>query len=336
MIISRTPFRVSFFGGGTDYPAWYREHGGAVLSTAINKYCYITCRYLPPFHDFKYLIRYYKREEARTLDEIQHPSVRESLRFMEIERGVDLVHHADLPARSGLGSSSTFTVGLLHALYALKHEMPTKRQLAINAIRVEQDRIGEHVGSQDQTAAAFGGLNRIEFGGANEIAVTPLIVAPERLDRLQHHLMLFFTGFSRIASEVARDQIEQIPNRTRELRDMLGLVQEAEAVLTSKQDRLEEFGQLLDQQWRIKRGMSSRVSTSEIDEMYEAARRTGALGGKLLGAGGGGFLLLFVRPEQQLHVTAALHKLLLVPTRFDHLGSQIIYYSHEDQHSGQH
>ncbi|MFY4731299.1 kinase [Nitrospira sp. BLG_2] len=336
MIISRTPFRVSFFGGGTDYPAWYREHGGAVLSTAINKYCYITCRYLPPFHDFKYLIRYYKREETRTLDEIQHPSVRESLRFMEIERGVDLVHHADLPARSGLGSSSTFTVGLLHALYALKHEMPTKRQLAINAIRVEQDRIGEHVGSQDQTAAAFGGLNRIEFGGANEIAVTPLIVGPERLERLQHHIMLFFTGLSRIASEVAKDQIAQISNRVQELRDMVALVGEAEAVLTAKQDRLEDFGRLLDQQWRLKRRMSSRVSTSDIDAMYETARSTGALGGKLLGAGGGGFLLLFVRPEEQPRVAAALHKLLLVPTRFDHLGSQIIYYSHEDQQLGQH
>lgn len=335
MIISRTPFRVSFFGGGTDYPAWYREHGGAVLSTSINKYCYITCRYLPPFHDFKYLIRYYRREEVRTLDEIQHPSVRESLRFMDIERGVDLVHHADLPARSGLGSSSTFTVGLLHALYALKHEMPTKRQLAINAIRVEQDRIGEHVGSQDQTAAAFGGLNRIEFGGVNEIAVTPLIVMPERLERLQQHLMLFFTGLSRIASEVAKDQIEQISKRAQELRDMVALVGEAEAVLTSRQDRLEDFGQLLDQQWRIKRKMSSRVSTSDIDAMYETARSAGALGGKLLGAGGGGFLLLFVRPEQQPRVATVLRKLLLVPTRFDHLGSQIIYYSHEDQHSGQ-
>lgn len=335
MIISRTPFRVSFFGGGTDYPAWYREHGGAVISTAINKYCYITCRYLPPFHDFKYLIRYYKREETRTLEEIQHPSVRESLRFMELERGVDIVHHADLPARSGLGSSSTFTVGLLHALYALKHEMPTKRQLAINAMRVEQDLIGEHVGSQDQTAAAFGGLNRIEFGGVNEIAVTPLIVAPERLERLEQHLMLFFTGFSRTASEVAKNQIEQIPSRVRELRDMVGLVGEAESVLTSKEDRLEDFGRLLDEQWRIKRGMHSGVSTSEIDAMYGVAVEAGALGGKLLGAGGGGFLLLFVRPEQQQRVTEALNKLLFVPTRFDHLGSQIIYYSHEDQHSGQ-
>ena len=331
MIISRTPFRVSFFGGGTDYPAWYREHGGAVLSAAINKYCYITCRYLPPFHDFRYLIRYYRREETQTVEEIQHPAVRECLKFLGFERGVDIVHHADLPARSGLGSSSTFTVGLLHALYALKHQMPTKRQLAIDAIRVEQDRIGEHVGSQDQTAAAFGGFNRIDFGGVNEISVTPMIIDPERLERLQQHLMLFFTGFSRSASEIAREKIGQIPNRKVELRDMLALVDEAQSVLASGEDRLEEFGRLLDEQWRIKRGISDKISTSAIDQIYAAARAAGSLGGKLLGAGGGGFMLVFVRPEQQARVKQALGKLLYVPARFDHLGSQIIYYSHEDQ-----
>ena len=211
MIISRTPFRVSFFGGGTDYPAWYREHGGSVLSAAINKYCYITCRYLPPFFEFKYRVRYYQREEANSIDQIAHPSVRECLRFMKIDKGVDLVHHADLPAQSGLGSSSTFTVGLLHALYALNHEMPTKRDLALNAIRIEQDRMKESVGSQDQTAAAFGGLNRIEFGGPQEVLVQPIILPPSRLERFEEHLMLFFTGLSRTASEVAKGQIEQIP-----------------------------------------------------------------------------------------------------------------------------
>lgn len=330
MIISRTPFRVSFFGGGTDYPAWYREHGGAVLSTTINKYCFITCRYLPPFHDFKHLIRYYRREEAQSVDEIQHPSVRECLRYLGFDRGVDMVHHADLPARSGLGSSSTFTVGLLHALYALKHEMPTKRQLAIDAIRVEQDRIGEHVGSQDQTAAAFGGLNRIDFGGVNEIAVRPMIVSPERLERLQQHVQLFFTGMSRTASEIAKEKIGEIPNRGQEMRDMIQMVDEAERILGSRADRLEEIGRLLHEQWRIKRGLSARVSSSKIDAIYEAALRAGALGGKLLGAGGGGFMLLFVRPEQQPQVRATLGSLLHVPARFEHTGSQIIYYSHED------
>jgi D-glycero-alpha-D-manno-heptose-7-phosphate kinase len=332
MIISRTPFRISFFGGGTDYPAWYREHGGAVLSTAINKYCYITCRYLPPFHDFKHLIRYYKREEAQSVDDIQHPSVRECLKFLEFEQGIDLVHHADLPARSGLGSSSTFTVGLLHALYALKHEMPTKRQLAINAINIEQDRIGEHVGSQDQVAAAFGGLNKIEFGGPQEISVRPLIMRPERFEALQQHMMLFFTGYSRTASEVAADQIAQIPNKTANLRQMMQLVEEAESLLLSKEDRLNDFGRLLHEQWMLKREMSSRISTPEIDSIFDTAMKAGALGGKLLGAGSGGFMMMFVEPDKQKAVAQALDKLLHVPFRFDTLGSQIIYYSQHDQY----
>lgn len=332
MIISRTPFRISFFGGGTDYPAWYRENGGAVLSTAINKYCYITCRYLPPFHNFKHLIRYYKREEAQSVDDIQHPSVRECLKFLEFEQGIDLVHHADLPARSGLGSSSTFTVGLLHALYALKHEMPTKRQLAINAINIEQDRIGEHVGSQDQAAAAFGGLNKIEFGGLQEISVRPLIMRPERFEALQQHMMLFFTGYSRTASEVAADQIAQIPNKTANLRQMIQLVDEAESLLLSREDRLKEFGKLLHDQWMLKREMSSRISTPEIDTIYENGMRAGALGGKLLGAGSGGFMMMFVEPGRQQAVAQSLEKLLHVPFRFDTLGSQIIYYSQHDQY----
>ncbi|HYL26111.1 MAG TPA: kinase, partial [Burkholderiales bacterium] len=253
MIISRAPFRVSFFGGGTDYPAWYREHGGAVISSSINKYCYITCRYLPPFHDFKFLVRYYKREETQTIDDIVHPSVRECLRAMEINRGVDIVHHADLPARSGLGSSSTFTVGLLHALYALKHEMPSKRQLAVSAIRVEQDRIGENVGSQDQTAAAFGGLNRIDFGGSQEIAVTPLILAPERRERLQDHLMFFFTGFARTANEIAKEQVSRVAQNRAGLKRMLKLVDDAQAALMDKSNGLADFGRLLHEQWMLKR-----------------------------------------------------------------------------------
>jgi D-glycero-alpha-D-manno-heptose-7-phosphate kinase len=330
MIISRAPFRVSFFGGGTDYPAWYREHGGAVISSTINKYCYITCRYLPPFHDFKFLVRYYKREETQTIDDIVHPSVRECLRAMEINRGVDIVHHADLPARSGLGSSSTFTVGLLHALYALKHEMPSKRQLAVSAIRVEQDRIGENVGSQDQTAAAFGGLNRIDFGGSQEIAVTPLILAPERRERLQDHLMFFFTGFARTADEIAKEQVSRMAENRSGLKRMIKLVDEAQAALLDKADGLADFGRLLHEQWMLKRDMSSKITTPVIDEMYAAGRKAGALGGKLLGAGGGGFLLLYVDPERQPAVRKALQKLLYVPCRFEFLGSQIIYFAHED------
>jgi D-glycero-alpha-D-manno-heptose-7-phosphate kinase len=330
MIISRAPFRVSFFGGGTDYPAWYREHGGAVISSTINKYCYITCRYLPPFHDFKFLVRYYKREETQTIDDIVHPSVRECLRAMEINRGVDIVHHADLPARSGLGSSSTFTVGLLHALYALKHEMPSKRQLAVSAIRVEQDRIGENVGSQDQTAAAFGGLNRIDFGGSQEIAVTPLILAPERRERLQDHLMFFFTGFARTANEIAKEQVSRVAQNRAGLKRMMKLVDDAQAALMDKSNGLADFGRLLHEQWMLKRDMSSKITTPVIDEMYAAGRKAGALGGKLLGAGGGGFLLLYVDPERQPAVRKVLQKLLYVPCRFEFLGSQIIYFAHED------
>ncbi len=332
MIISRTPFRVSFFGGGTDYPAWYLEHGGAVLSAAINKYCYITCRYLPPFFDYKYRVRYYRREEANSIAEIQHPSVRECLTFLNVRKGVEIVHHADLPARSGLGSSSTFTVGLLHALYALKHEMPTKRDLALNAIHIEQDLMQEAVGSQDQTTAAFGGLNRIEFGGHQHILVRPMILHPSRLDRLQQHLMLFFTGFSRTASEIAKEQIQQIPAKKSDLYQMVQLVDEAIGILQDKKDHLDDFGRLLDEQWRIKKGMHSNISNSDIDAIYQTGVKAGALGGKLLGAGGGGFMLFFVRPEQQGRVKEALKNLLYVPTRFDQLGSQIVYHTHEDDY----
>jgi D-glycero-alpha-D-manno-heptose-7-phosphate kinase len=332
MIFCRTPYRISFFGGGTDYPAWYRENGGAVLSTTINKYSYITCRKLPPFFDYKYRIRYYQREETRTIEEIQHPSVRECLRFLDIENGIDIVHHGDLPAQSGLGSSSTFTVGLLHALSALKNEMWTKRELAIHAIKVEQELIGESVGSQDQAAAAFGGLNKIDFGGVNEISVNPIILQPSKLESLSQHLMLFFTGQSRTASVVAEEQIQKIPEKTSDLNQMMQMVVEAMNILQNKKEPLDDFGKLLNEQWLLKRSMSSKISNDQIDAIYQAGIKAGALGGKLLGAGGGGFMLFYVRPEQQNQVRNALQHLLYVPFRFDHLGSQIIYYSHEDEY----
>ena len=332
MLISRTPFRASFFGGGTDYPAWYKENGGAVLSAAINKYCYITCRYLPPFFDYKYRIRYYQREEANRIEDIKHPAVRECLSFSKLDKGIDIVHHADLPAQAGLGSSSTFTVGLLHALSALKHEMPTKRELAINAIRIEQDKIKENVGSQDQTAAAFGGLNLIEFGGTPEITVRKMILPPDRIANLEQHLMLFFTGFSRTASDVAKEQIKLIPSKTSNLNQMMNLVTEATALLQDKTDRLDDFGRLLHEQWLVKKQMSSQITNGDIDAIYQAGMNAGALGGKLLGAGGGGFILFFVKPEQQSQVRQALSQLLYVPARFDHSGSQIIYHSLENEY----
>jgi D-glycero-alpha-D-manno-heptose-7-phosphate kinase len=330
MIISRTPFRISFFGGGTDYPAFYEENGGAVLSTSINKYCYIMCRYLPPFFDYNYRIRYTKREETKTIAEIQHPSVRECLYFVNLDRGVEIQHNADLPAMSGIGSSSAFTVGLLNALYALKGEMKTKRQLALDAIHIEQERIGENVGSQDQTVAAFGGFNKIEFGGPQKIQVFPITIGQNKLDSLQNHLMLFFTGFPRNASEIAAEQIRRTPEKKSELKTMKEMVEEAIKVLNSSQDRLEDFGKLLHETWKIKRTLASGVTNPYIDEIYEAGREAGAIGGKLLGAGGGGFMLFFVKPELQRNVRERLGKLLYVPFRFQNLGSQIIYYAPEE------
>ncbi|MDD5473266.1 MAG: hypothetical protein PHU34_03855 [Candidatus Methanoperedens sp.] len=327
MIISRTPFRISFFGGGTDYPVWYKEHGGAVLATSINKYCYITCRYLPPFFDYKYRIVYSKNEIAKDIFEIQHPSVRETLHFMNLDGGVEIHHDADLPARTGLGSSSAFTVCLLNALYALKGKMVTKRQLALDAIHIEQDRIKENVGSQDQTITAFGGFNKIEFGGDQEILIQPITLNSRKCLSLQDHLMLFFTGFSRTASEIAGEQIKKTRDKKNELNRMLEMVEEAINILNGGDSDLTDFGRLLHESWMIKRSLTDRISTPQIDEIYEVALKAGALGGKLLGAGGGGFILFFVEPEFQPKVKEVLKNLLHVPLKFENLGSQIIYYS---------
>lgn len=330
MIISRTPFRVSFFGGGTDYPAFYEENGGAVLSTSINKYCYVICRKLPPFFDYKYRIRYSKHEEAKTISEIQHPSIRECLNFVNLGHGVEIQHNADLPAMSGLGSSSAFTVGLLNALYALKSKIVAKRQLALDAIHIEQDIIKENVGSQDQTTAAFGGFNKIEFGGRQKIVVSPITMEQDKLDSLQKHLVLFFTGFPRNASKIAGEQIKKTPEKNQELRVMMEMVDEALDILNGSQDRLSDFGRLLHESWQIKRSLTPHITNSFIDEIYEVAMGAGALGGKLLGAGGGGFILFFVKPELHHKVKERLGKLLQVPFSFETLGSQIIYYAPED------
>lgn len=329
MIITRTPFRISFFGGGTDYPVWYKENGGAVLSTTINRYSYITCRFTPPFFKYKYRMAYSKIEEVNHRKHIDHPSARECLNFLKINRNLSIQYDCDLPARSGLGSSSTFTVGLLNALYGLKGEMKTKRQLALNAIHVEQNLIGENVGSQDQTAAAFGGFNRIEFGGANEITVYPVVISQDRLDSLKDHLMIFFTGFSRNASTVAAEQIKLTPTKGNELNTMKQMVYEAQNILHSKKN-IDDFGKLLHESWQLKRGLSSQISNSALDAIYDTGRRAGALGGKLLGAGGGGFILFFAKPEVQPKIKEKLKKYLHVPFNFENSGSQIIYYAPND------
>jgi len=327
MVITRTPFRISFFGGGTDYPAWFENYGkGAVLSTTIDKYCYLTCRYLPPFFDHKTRVVWSKIESVKNHDDIDHPSVRETLKFLNIQKGLEIHHAGDLPARSGMGSNSSFTVGLLNALNALNGKMINKKQLALDAIHIDQGRLKENVGCQDHAAAAFGGFNKIEFGGSDRIAVQPIVLNPKRFNSFQDHLMLFFTGISRNASDVAAEQIKNTHQKTQELKAMLQMVDEAIKILSGNY-LLDDFGKLLNESWKIKRSLTSRVTNSDIDEIYETGIKNGALGGKLLGAGGGGFILFFVRPEQQKKVREALKNFLYVPFRFENSGSQIIYYA---------
>lgn len=326
MIITRTPFRVSFFGGGTDYPAWFQRHGGVVLATSIDKYCYITCRYLPPFFEHKYRIVYSRIENVQNISEIQHPAVKAVLETYNCTNGLEIHHDGDLPARSGLGSSSSFTVGLINAVMALRGQYISKEELARQAIHVEQTVIRENVGSQDQVSAAFGGLNRIEFRRDGSFDVAPIVLPIERLAVLQSHLMLCFTGLSRIASEVAQSTIDNMDQREAELRHMGALVDQAIAVLQSKTTPIEEFGQLLHESWVQKRKLSDRVSTGQIDALYDTARSLGAIGGKLLGAGGGGFFLLFVKPEHQQKVREKLSRLVHAPFRFETAGSRVVLY----------
>jgi D-glycero-alpha-D-manno-heptose-7-phosphate kinase len=325
MIISRTPFRISFFGGGTDYPIWYREHGGAVLATTIDKYCYVSCRYLPPFFEHKTRIAYSKVETVKSNEEIEHPAVRGVLGYLKVEEGVEIHHDGDLPARTGLGSSSSFTVGLLNAVSALKATMLTKMQLAREAIKVEQEILRENVGCQDQVLAAHGGFCRIDFLQNDDIRIAPIIISRARLEQFHSHLLFYFTGFSRTASEIAREQIERTKDRKAELTRMLEMVDEATSILTGNGD-LEDFGRLLHESWKVKRGLSSKISTPTIDGIYETARTAGAIGGKLLGAGGGGFMLLFARPEDHPRIRKAIRSLLCVPFKFENGGSQIMLY----------
>lgn len=293
---------MSFFGGGTDYPAWYAEHGGAVLATSINKYCYITCRHLPPFFEHKHRIVHSLIENVQSIDQIKHPAVRAILGWAGCERGLEIHHDGDLPARSGLGSSSSFTVGLLHALAALEGRYASKEYLATTAIHVEQNVIGENVGSQDQVSAAYGGFNLVEFHRNGSFTASPVILRQERLAEFESHLMLCFTGFSRIASEVAKSQIANLRERQSQMHRMREMVNEAIAILQSSNAPIEELGKLLHESWLCKRSLSDKVSTSDIDYLYQEAIKAGAIGGKIMGAGGGGFLMLFVKPELQDNV----------------------------------
>ena len=331
MIITRTPYRVSFFGGGTDYPVWWREHGGAVLATTIDYYCYITCAPRLPFYDFKYLVSWSKNETTNTIDEIEHPAVRELLRHMSVEGGMDIRTAGELPARAGLGASSAFTVGLLHALYVLRGERPHKMRLATEAIHVEQNMIREHVGCQDQTMAAFGGFNRVEFTQDGAIEVAPIEVSENRLRELQDSLLLVFTDSTRTASEIAKHQIEATPRRQPQLSRMREMVDEGTRLL--RDGDLADFGRLLHEGWLLKRSLTPFISNNSIDEIYGAARECGALGGKISGAGGGGFMLLYAPPEAMPGIKARLKDLIQVDARFESKGSQVVFENHNASRS---
>jgi D-glycero-alpha-D-manno-heptose-7-phosphate kinase len=332
MIISRTPFRVSFFGGGTDYPGWFREHGGAVLATSIDKYCYITCRYLPPFFEHKFRVVWSKSEVGLKIDDISHPAVRSVFHFLNINRGLEVHHDGDLPARSGMGSSSSFVVSLLHALYALEGKMPSKKQLAEESIYIEQEMINETVGCQDQICAAYGGLNHISFHQDGGFSVAPVTVAPERLEALESHIMLFYTGLKRTASNIAASYVQDIGSRGKQLNMLSQMVDEGIAILNSTQD-IRLFGELLHEAWQVKRSLAPLVSNQHVDDIYSAAVSAGAIGGKITGAGGGGFLLLFVPPELQIEVRERLGDLVHIPVALDRMGSQIIFYDPEQDYS---
>ena len=334
MIISRTPFRISFFGGGTDFPVWYREHGGAVLATTIDKYCYLTCRHLPPFFEHRIRIVYSKIENCQSVDEISHPSVREVLRYLKFDRGIEIHHDGDLPARSGMGSSSAFTVGLLNAVYALKGQMANKHQLAKESIEIEQNWLRENVGSQDQVATAYGGVNHITFLANGEISVRPVTISTERMKELNSHLMLFYTGIARTSSEIHESYLTSVDGKKRQLRVLKDLVDESVAVLNGNRS-INAFGELLHEGWLTKRGLSAEVSNSRIDCIYEDALSAGALGGKLLGAGGGGFMLFFAPPETQKRIREKLNTLIYVPFEFEFAGSQIIFFDPETDYSAE-
>lgn len=327
MIITKTPFRMSFFGGGTDMENFFRENGGAVLSTTFDKYCYVNVRHMPRFFDYSTEISYSKTERVTDIDMIQHPAIRNAMKMLDMHE-IRLTYEADLPARSGLGTSSSFAVGMLNAFYALKGKYADKKKLADEAIYLERELCKEAGGWQDQIAASFGGFNRINFSDEG-YEVLPVIISPERKRKLNQNLMMFFTGFTRFSSDVQKANTIGKGDKTKQLKEMLLLVDEAEKVLTDRQTDLNEFGRMLDHTWKLKRQTGNAVSTSDIDLLYEKGMKAGALGGKLLGAGGGGFLVFYVEPDKQDNVKNAMDNLLHIPFQFEDGGTQVIHYTPE-------
>ena len=326
MIITKTPYRISFFGGGTDLNQWFKENGGAVISTSIDKYCYISCRYLPKFFDHKYRFVYSQIEDVLRIDDIKHPAIKGLLNHLNWQEGIELHHDGDLPARSGLGSSSSFTVGMLNALSALKGNHISKYELAKQAIHIEQKVLKENVGCQDQIAAAFGGFNKIEFYGEDSFKVSPIIIPEERLNRLQDNLLLFFTGISRFASEIEKSKIVNFSSKKIELTKMHEMVDFSIDILVNRNKDIDDFGRLLNDGWHYKKSLSSMVSNNEVDDIYELAMKSGALGGKLLGAGGGGFILFYAPKSHHKNIINNLKHLIHVPFKFENSGSTVALY----------
>ncbi len=327
MIITKTPFRMSFFGGGTDLKEFYEKYGGSVISTTFDKYVYVTVRHLPRFFTYKNQVTYSKIERTKKIDEIEHPMVKNAMKLLDM-RELIISYDADLPARTGLGSSSSFAVGLLNAFYCLKGKYADKRRLADDAIYVERVMCDEAGGLQDQIAASFGGFNRINFSSEG-YEVKPIIISPERKEKLNDNLMFFFTGYTRFSSEIQKDTRKNTGKNIETLLEMKKLVDEAEEILVDKKRNLNDFGKLLDKSWKLKRSTGDKISTSEIDKIYDKAINAGALGGKLLGAGGGGFIVFYVPKSKQKSVKNALNKLLYVPFKFENGGTEVIYYSPE-------
>ena len=328
MIITKTPFRMSFFGGGTDMEEFFRQYGGAVLSTTFDKYCYVNVRHLPRFFDYTTELSYSKTERVTDIEGIEHPAIRNAMKMLDMHE-IRLTYEADLPARSGLGTSSSFAVGMLNAFYALKGKYVDKKELADEAIYLERVLCAEAGGWQDQIAASFGGFNRINFS-ADGYEVLPVIISPERKRRLNDNLLMFFTGFTRFSSDVQKANRQGYHDKTAELKEMLSLVDDAERVLTDKTTDLDDFGRLLDHTWKLKRQTGAAISTDSIDALYSKGIAAGALGGKLLGAGGGGFLVFYVQPEYRESVMKAMSDLLYIPFRFEDGGTRVIHYSPEE------
>ncbi len=328
MIITRTTFRMSFFGGGTDMESFFREHGGSVLSTTFDKYCYVNVRHLPKFFDYSTELSYSKIERVTDVNAIDHPAIRNAMKLLDMHE-IRLTYEADLPARSGLGTSSSFAVGMLNAFYALKGKYVDKKRLADEAIYLERVLCNEAGGWQDQIAASYGGFNRINFNTDGTYDVFPLIIHPNRKKLLNDSLVMFFTGFTRFSSEVQRSNAQGYHDKVKQLQEMLALVDDAEKVLTNKYSHLDDFGRLLDHTWRLKRQTGGAITTNSIDALYEKGLQAGALGGKLLGAGGGGFLVFYVQPDKKAAVMKAMKDLLYVPFKFEDVGTRVMHYTPE-------